>query len=77
MMGAVTPETGRVILQEINICILLHLVGLLLILNYVARNHELKMQSLCIQTNLLRKIVISLNFIEIITLLISEYIFLL
>jgi len=33
------PEIGRVTLQWINICILLHLVG---ILNYGARNHELK-----------------------------------
>jgi len=31
MMGAVTPETCRVALQYINICILLHLVGFLLI----------------------------------------------
>jgi len=42
MMGAVTPETCRVILQLINIGILLHLVGFLLILNYDAWNHELK-----------------------------------
>ena len=41
-MGAVTPETCRVALQSINICILLHLVGFLLTLNYDARNHELK-----------------------------------
>jgi len=41
-MGAVTPETCRVTLQWINICILLHLVGYLLILNYDARNRELK-----------------------------------
>jgi hypothetical protein len=38
----VTPETCRVTLQEINICILLHLLGFLLTLNYDARNHELK-----------------------------------
>ena len=44
MMGAVTPETYRVILQYINICVLLHLVGFLLILNYDAWNHELKIQ---------------------------------
>ena len=42
MMGAVTPETCRVALQQINICILLHLVGFLLTLNYEARNYELK-----------------------------------
>ena len=42
MMGVVTPETCKVILQLINICILLQLVGFLLILNYDARNHELK-----------------------------------
>jgi len=42
MMGAVTPETSRVALQQINIYILLHLVGFLFILNYDARNHELK-----------------------------------
>jgi len=41
---AVTPETCRVTLQQINICILLHLVGFLLTLNYDARNHELKMK---------------------------------
>jgi len=41
-MGVVTPETCRVTLQYINICILLHLVGFLLTLNYDARNHELK-----------------------------------
>jgi len=41
-MGAVTPETCRVSLQWINICILLHLVGILLTLNYDARNHEFK-----------------------------------
>jgi len=41
-MGTVTPETCRVTLQWINICILLHLVGFLLTLNYDARNHELK-----------------------------------
>jgi len=33
MMGAVTPETCRVVLQRINICILLHLVGYLFTLN--------------------------------------------
>jgi len=33
MMGAVTPETSKVTLQKINICILLHLVGFLLKLN--------------------------------------------
>jgi len=38
----VTPETCRVTLQWINICILLHLVGFLLTLNCDARNHELK-----------------------------------
>jgi len=27
MMGAVTPETCRVTLQQINVCILLHQVG--------------------------------------------------
>jgi len=43
-MSAVTPETCRVTLQWINICILLHLVGFLLILNYDARNYELKNQ---------------------------------
>jgi len=32
MMGAVTPETCRVTLQQINICILLHLVEFLLTL---------------------------------------------
>ena len=42
MMGAVTPETCTVTLEEINICILLHLVGFLLTLNYDAQNHELK-----------------------------------
>jgi len=43
MMGAVTPETCRVILQENKSdCILLHPVGFLLILNYDARNRELK-----------------------------------
>jgi len=42
MMGAVTPETCRVALQYINVCILLHLVGFLLILNYDARKHELR-----------------------------------
>jgi len=34
-MGAVTPETCRVTLQKINICILLHLVGILLTANKV------------------------------------------
>ena len=42
MMGAVTPETCRVTLQWINICMLLHLVGFLLTLNCDARNHEFK-----------------------------------
>ena len=43
MMGAVTPETCRVILQlNKSDCILLRLVGFYLILNYDARNHELK-----------------------------------
>jgi len=42
MMGAVTPETCRVALQWINICILLHLLDFLFTLNYDARNHELK-----------------------------------
>ena len=46
MMGAVTPETCRVTLQQINICILLHLVGFLLTLNYDARNHELKIRGI-------------------------------
>jgi len=32
-MGAVTPETCRVTLQWINICILLHLIGFLLTLS--------------------------------------------
>jgi len=47
MMGAVTPETCRVILQLLNICILLHLVGFLLTMNYDARNRELKSYKLC------------------------------
>ena len=34
-MGAVTPETCRVTLQWINICILLHLVGFLLTWNWI------------------------------------------
>ena len=38
MMGAVTPETCRVIVQYINICILLHLVGFLLKLNFINVN---------------------------------------
>jgi len=42
MMGAVTPETCRVVLQWINICILLHLLDFLFTLNYDARSHELK-----------------------------------
>ena len=42
MMGAVTPETCRVTLQYINICMLLHLVGFLLTLNYDVQNHEFK-----------------------------------
>jgi len=42
MMGAVTPETCRVVLQCINICILLHLLEFLFTLTYDARNHELK-----------------------------------
>ena len=46
MMGAVTPETCRVTLQWIKICILLHLVGFLLTLNCDARNHELKKKKL-------------------------------
>jgi len=41
-MGAVALETCRVTLQQINICLLLHLVGFLLKLNYDARNRELK-----------------------------------
>ena len=41
-MGAVTSETCRVALQQINICILLHVVGFLLTLNYDARNQVLK-----------------------------------
>jgi len=40
--SAVTPETCRVVLQWINICILLHLLDFLFTLNYDARNHELK-----------------------------------
>jgi len=48
-MGAVTPETCRVTLQWINICILLHLVGFLLTLNYDARNHEFKIYEICIE----------------------------
>ena len=39
-MGAVTPETCRVTLQQINVCILLRCC--LLTLNHDARNHELK-----------------------------------
>ena len=46
-MGAVTPETCRVVLQWINICILFHLLDFLFTLNYDARNHELKAVSLC------------------------------
>ena len=43
MMGAVTPKTCRVTLQwNKSDCILLHLVGLLFNVNYDARNHELK-----------------------------------
>ena len=43
MMGAVTPETCRVILQwNKSGYILLRLVGLLFNMNYDARNHELK-----------------------------------
>ena len=45
LIGAVTPETCRVALQLINICILLHLVGFLLTLNHDAWNHELKIYS--------------------------------
>jgi len=47
-MGAVTPETCRVFLQQINIFVLLHLVGFLLILNYDARNPELKKTKLAV-----------------------------
>jgi len=47
MMGVVTPETCRVTLQYITICILLQLVGFLLILNYDARNHELQITNTC------------------------------
>jgi len=42
LMGAATPETWRVTLQWVNICVLLHLVGFLLTLNCDTRNHELK-----------------------------------
>ena len=37
--GCVTPETCRVTVQWINVCILLHRVGPLLTLNHDARNH--------------------------------------
>ena len=42
VIGTVTPETCRVVLQWINICILLHLLDFLFTFNYDARNHELK-----------------------------------
>jgi len=42
MMVAVTPETYRVVLQWINICILLHMLDFIFTLNYDARNHEFK-----------------------------------
>jgi len=49
MVGAVTPKTCRVTLQWINICMLLHLVGFLLTLNYDAWNHVFKMYQTNIQ----------------------------
>ena len=40
-MGTVTPETCRVVLQRINICILLHLLDFLFILTYQYLNYIL------------------------------------
>jgi len=45
-MGAVTPETCRVTLQEMSAYCCIEL-DLLLTLNHDARNHELKKKSKC------------------------------
>jgi len=55
MMGAVTPETCRVTLQKINVCILLRQVGpFLLTLNHDAPNHELKKTKFCLRNQYVR-----------------------
>ena len=50
MMGAVTPETCRVVLQWINICILLHLLDFYshyIISHYFHTLHQLNQTALC------------------------------